>query len=269
MRIGKQDQPFTAISTADEHTITIRGKDLCADLIGRMGFVDYYFFLLTGHVATPRQSLFIDAALVTLAEHGLTPTVQAARMTYDVDPAAMQAAVAAGILGAGTVVMGTSELCGRFLEDIVQTGSRSGRSLESVAREKLVQRKAAGQTVPGYGHPLHAGGDPRTRRLLELAAQHDVAGPYLDALTIVERLIPGIYQRELPINASGSIPAVLLQVGFPVGALKGIPILARTAGLLAHLHEEAQRPIGFLMCHHAEQAIAYDGPRRQGPAAAD
>ena len=107
------------------------------------------------------------------------------------------------------------------------------------------------------------------RRALELAAQHDVAGPYLDALTIVERLIPGIYQRELPINASGSIPAVLLQVGFPVGALKGIPILARTAGLLAHLHEEAQRPIGFLMCHHAEQAIAYDGPRRQGPAAAD
>jgi citrate synthase len=269
MRIGKQGQPYTAISTADAHSITVRGKDLCSDLIGKMSFADFYFLLLTGHTATPQQSLFIDAALVTLAEHGLTPTVQAARMTYDVDPAAIQAAVAAGILGAGTVVMGTSELCGRFLDDIVQTSSRSGQSLESVAAEKLAQRKAAGQTVPGYGHPLHVAGDPRTRRLLELAAQHGVVGPYLDTLKIVERLIPSVYQRELPINASGSIPAVLLQVGFPVGALKGIPILARTAGLLAHLHEEAQRPIGFLMCHHAEQAITYDGLRVQAPAAGD
>ncbi len=266
MRIGKQNQPYTAISTADAHSITIRGKDLCSELIGNMNFADFYFFLLTGNMATPQQSLFINAALVTLAEHGLTPTVQAARMTYDVDPAAIQAAVAAGILGAGNVVMGTSELCGRFLDDIVQTSAQSGQSLESVAAAKLAQRKTAGQTVPGYGHPLHGAGDPRTHRLLELAAQHDVTGPYLDTLAIVERLIPGIYQRELPINASGSIPAVLLQVGFPVGALKGIPILARTAGLLAHLYEEAQRPIGFLMCHHAEQAITYDGLHAQAPA---
>lgn len=259
MKIGKQSQPYTAISTADAQSITIRGKDLCADLMGKIGFADFYFFLLTGNVATAKQSLFINAALVTLAEHGLTPTVQAARMTYDVAPAALQAAVAAGILGAGTVVMGTSELCGRFLHDIVETSQQSGSSLESVARTKLTERKAAGLTVPGYGHPLHSGGDPRTQRLLALATEHDVAGPYLDALLVVEQLIPAIYERNLPVNASGSIPAVLLQVGFPVGALKGIPILARTAGLLAHLFEESTRPIGFLMCHHAEQAISYDG----------
>ncbi|OZI72340.1 citryl-CoA lyase [Bordetella genomosp. 12] len=260
MRIGKQNEPYTAISTADAASITIRGKDLCSELIGKMSFADFYFFLLTGEAPTAQQSLFVNATLVTLAEHGLTPTVQAARMTYDVEPAALQAAVAAGILGAGSVVMGTSELCGRFLDDIVQTSAGSGKSLQDVAADKLMQRKSAGLTVPGYGHPLHAAGDPRTQRLLALAAEHGVTGAYLDALTIVEHLIPEIYQRRLPINASGSIPAVLLQVGFPVGALKGIPILARTAGLLAHLHEEASRPIGFLMCHHAEQAITYDGP---------
>lgn len=261
MRIGKQDQPFTAISTSDAHSITVRGKDLCADLMGRMGFADYYFFLLTGNTPTPQQSFFINAALVTLAEHGLTPTVQAARMTYDVDPAALQAAVAAGILGAGSVVMGTSELCARFLHDIVETSTATGQSLEMVARTKLVEKKASGQTVPGYGHPLHSSGDPRTLRLLDLAAEQGVAGAYLESLSIVEGLIPDVYGKTLPINASGSIPAVLLQVGFPVGAMKGIPILARTAGLLAHLHEEASRPIGFLMCHHAEQAITYDGLR--------
>lgn len=267
MRIGKQNQPFTAISTSDAHSITVRGKDLCSDLMGRMSFPDYYFFLLTGQTATPQQSFFINAALVTLAEHGLTPTVQAARMTYDVDPAALQAAVAAGILGAGSVVMATSELCARFLHEIVETSAKTGDSLEDVALAKLAERKALGQTVPGYGHPLHSAGDPRTHRLLELAAEQGVSGPYLDTLVIVERLLPSVYGRNLPINASGSIPAVLLQVGFPVNAMKGIPILARTAGLLAHLYEESTRPIGFLMCHHGEQAITYDGLRALPPPA--
>lgn len=261
MRIGKQTEPFSAISTADAHSITVRGKNLCTDLIGKMNFADYYYFLLTGQQPTPVQSLFINATLVTIAEHGLTPTVQAARMTYDVEPTALQAAVAAGILGAGSVVMGTSELCGRFLHDIVETSRQSDIGLEVVARQKLQERKAAGLTVPGYGHPLHSSGDPRTERLLAMAAEQGVRGPYLDALCTVERLIPGIYGRALPINASGSVPAVLLEVGFPVEALKGIAILARTAGLLAHLHEESSRPIGFLMSHHGELAITYDGPR--------
>lgn len=262
MRIGRQDDPHTAICMADADTITIRGKDLCDDLIGNIGFADFYVFLLTGATPTPAQSRLVNAALVAIAEHGLTPTVQAARMTYDADPAALQGAVAAGLLGAGTVVMGTSELCGRFLHDIVTTHAASGDTLDAVVQSKLAARKAAGQTVPGYGHPLHAGGDPRTARLLALAEELQVQGRYLDALFAVERLIPSVYGRQLPINASGSIPAVLLQAGFPLGALKGIPILARTAGLLAHLFEESTRPIGFLMADYADRAIAYDGPAR-------
>lgn len=261
MRIGKQAQPFSAISTADAHTITVRGKDLCTELIGEMSFADFYYFMLTGRTATPMQSFFINASLVAIAEHGLTPTVQAARMTYDVDPAALRAAVAAGILGAGSVVMGTSELCGRFLHDIAETARKTEAPLESVIRQKLSERKKNGLTVPGYGHQLHSSGDPRSERLLAMAAERGVAGRYTEILLAVGRLIPEAYGRDLPINASGAIPAVLLDVGFPLGALKGIPILARTAGLLAHLHEEASRPIGFLMCHHAESAISYDGPR--------
>ncbi|WP_342052126.1 MULTISPECIES: citryl-CoA lyase [unclassified Cupriavidus] len=262
MRIGRQDDPHTAICMADADHITIRGKDLCDDLIGRIGFADFYVFLLTGSTPTAAQSRLVNATLVAIAEHGLTPTVLAARMTYDADPAALQGAVAAGILGAGTVVMGTSELCGRFLHEIVTAHAASGDTLDAVAQRALAARKAAGQTVPGYGHPLHAGGDPRTARLLALAEELQVRGPYLDALFAVERLIPSVYGRQLPINASGSIPAVLLQAGFPVGALKGIPILARTAGLLAHLYEESARPIGFLMADRADRSIAYDGPAR-------
>ncbi len=259
MKIGKQE-PFSAICTSDADSITIRGKDLCAELIGKMNFADFYCFLLTGVPPTPQQSFFVNATLVTIAEHGLTPTAQAARMTYDADPQALQGAVAAGILGAGSVVMGTSELCGRFLNEIVTEVDASGATLESVAHARVTALRAAKRTVPGYGHPLHGKGDPRTKRLLELADEHGVTGRYIKALLAVEKVIPAIYGRALPANASGSIPAVLLDVGFPVGALKGIPILARTAGLLGHLYEESQRPIGFLMYHIAETGISYDGP---------
>ncbi|RTZ43208.1 citryl-CoA lyase [Candidimonas sp. SYP-B2681] len=260
MLIGKQ-VALSAISTSDAHSITIRGKDLCSELIGKMNFADFYYFLLTGQQATPLQSLFINATLVTIAEHGLTPTAQAARMTYDADPGALQAAVAAGILGAGSVVMGTSEVCGRMLHDIVETAAQTSASILDVTRAKLKERKENKLTVPGYGHPLHSSGDPRTRRLLEMATEHNVQGKHVEALLAIEQLLPEIYGRTLPINVSGTIPAVLLDTGFPVGALKGIPILARTAGLLGHLYEESTRPIGFLMYHHAEQAITYDGPK--------
>ena len=259
MKIGKQ-HPFSAIATSDAHSITIRGKDLCSELIGEMGFADFYYFLLTGQSPSPQQSFFVNATLVTIAEHGLTPTAQAARMTYDADPASLQAAVAAGILGAGTVVMGTSELCGRFLNEIVTAAETEGRSLEAVALDKISRLREARKPVPGYGHPLHSQGDPRTHRLLTLARDHGVAGRHVEALCTVERLIPGVYGKDLPANASGAIPAVLLDVGFPMTALKGIPILARTAGLLAHLHEEASRPIGFHMSHLGEMGITYDGP---------
>lgn len=259
MRIGKQ-QPYTAIATSDSRSITVRGKDLCSELIGEMNFADFYFFLLTGERPTTEQSFFVNAALVTIAEHGLTPTAQAARMTYDADPAALQGAVAAGILGAGSVVMGTAELCGRFLHAIVTTSQADKRTLEVVAMEKLVALKQGGKLVPGYGHPLHSEGDPRTARLLSLARERRIAGKHVEALLTVERLLPELYGRRLPANASAAIPAVLLEVDFPLSALKGIPILARTAGLLGHLHEEMSRPIGFLMYHMADEAIAYDGP---------
>lgn len=269
MKIGKQ-KPFSAMSTSDAKSITIRGKDLCSELIGKMNFADFYYFLLTGEQPTPAQSFFVNATLVTIAEHGLTPTAQAARMTYDADPAALQGAVAAGILGAGSVVMGTSELCGRFLHDVITTADAENRGIEAVALDKVTRLREQRKTVPGYGHPLHSEGDPRTHRLIGLAREHKVAGRYIEALLAVEGILPKVYGRSLPANASGSIPAVLLDVGFPIGALKGIPILARTAGLLGHLHEEATRPIGFLMYHLADQGITYDGPppkARRGVAA--
>lgn len=259
MRIGKQDAPFTAISSADASSITVRGRDLCRDLIGKIDFSDYFFLLLTGREATSDQRFFVNALLVAIAEHGLVPSVQAARMTYAAAPEALQGAVAAGLLGSGSVVLGSAETAGQFLHELVVASE--GRKPAEVAIERVREMRKTKTPVPGFGHPQHSAGDPRANILLQLAEERGLRGPYLAMLRTVFEILPEALGRSLPININGVIPAILLEIGFPLTALKSVSILARTAGLIAHLQEEAERPIGFIMSHAAAQAITYDGTK--------
>jgi citrate synthase len=264
MRIGKQDKPYTAISTADAASITIRGRDLCGELIGKIDFADYFFLLLFGKDPTPDQRFFVNALLVSIAEHGLVPSVQAARMTFVAAPEAIQGAVAAGLLGSGSVVLGSAETAGYFLHEMVEASK--GRNASEVVAERIRAMRATKSPIPGFGHPQHAGGDPRANVLLALAKERRLNGPYLNMLQTITQVLPEALGRPLPININGAIPAILLEIGFPLTALKSISILARTAGLLAHLQEEAERPIGFIMSDAAADAITYDGvkaPRRE------
>jgi len=263
MRIGKQDQPFTAIATSTADAITVRGKDLCADLIGKVGFTDYFFFLLTGKMPSDQQRFFTDAVLVAIAEHGLVPSVQAARMTLAAAPEAWQGAVAAGLLGVGSVVAGSSEVAGKFLVQLIADAKSSGKSFEDAATAGLKRLVVEKQKVPGLGHPQHSAGDPRAILLLELADSRGASGDHVQMLRLLEKHAPSVTGRKLPINVSGAIPAVMLDVGYPVNAIKGLPLLARTAGLVAHLYEESQRPIGFILSNHADEAIEYDGVKPQ------
>jgi citrate synthase len=259
VRIGKQDQPFTAIATSSADAITVRGRDLCRDLIGKVGFTDYFYFLVTGQMPTEDQRFFTDAVLVAIAEHGLVPSVQAARMTLAAAPEAWQGAMAAGLLGVGSVVAGSSEAAGKYLVALLAEAKRSGASLEDIAQAGLKRLVAEKQKVPGLGHPQHAAGDPRAILLLKLADERGTAGDHVAMLRLLEKHAKAITGRTLPINVSGAIPAVMLDVGWPVDAIKGLPLLARTAGLVAHLYEEMQRPIGFIMSNHADKAISYVG----------
>ncbi len=260
MRIGKQDGAFTAIATSDADSITVRGRDLCRDLIGKIDFTDYFWLLVTGASPSPAQRAMMNACLVAIAEHGLVPSVQAARMTLAAGPEAWQGAMAAGLLGMGTVVAGSSETAGRFLAEVVARADARGETLEAAAIESLKDLKAARKKVPGLGHPQHSGGDPRADRLLAIADELGVSGRYVEALRCLGRHAPGLMNRPLPINVSGAIPAVILDAGWPLEAIKAAPLLARTAGLAAHLFEESQRSIGFILSHHADLAITYDGP---------
>jgi citrate synthase len=184
-------------------------------------------------------------------------------MTFAAAPEALQGAVAAGILGCGSVVLGSSEAAGRFFAAIAERVD-SGVDVSQAAKETIQEYRGQKRQIPGFGHPLHKQADPRVARLFEVAGKVGCNGRYLQIAHEVEALLPGLVGRQLALNVSGAIPAVLLDAGYPLGALKGIPILARTAGLIAHLLEEQLHPIGFVLSHAGAQAIDYDGETPPG-----
>jgi len=219
----------------------VRGRDLARDLMGRLTFTEYFHLLLTGEEPTEEQRFFLDLVLVAIAEHGLMPSNVAARMTLAADPGSLHGAVAAGILGAGPVVLGTSEECARLLA--------AGGDPKEIVREL----REAGRRVPGFGHPVHKPVDPRAERILELADEHGVSGRQVALARALRDEV------QLTMNVAMPIAAVLLDLGFPPVAAKAVPILARTASLLAHLAEEREEPLGFLLARAAEEAVDYEG----------
>lgn len=266
MKIGKATVPRTSISTSDAHTIVVRGMDLSRELIGKISFVDHFFLLLTGRRASAGEAAVLNAALVAITEHGLVPSVQAARMTFAAAPDAMQGAVAAGILGCGSVVLGSSETAGRLYSEIDALVS-AGQPLRAAALTVAQAWREAGRPIPGYGHPLHKKRDARVDALFAAARAAGTDLRFAEIATAVEALMPEVLDRPLKLNVSGAIPAVLLGAGFPVEALKGVPILARTAGLIAHMFEEMRQPIGFALSYQASREAVYEGalPAHFGP----
>ncbi len=263
MLIGKRGAATTALSTAAADHIEIRGRDLTGDLMGSTSFTAFFFFVTTGRMPTEAQRFFLDVALIAIAEHGLTPTVQAARMTYAADPAALQGAVAAGILGCGTVVLGTAGLCRKLLADALKRIGE-GVSPDAAAAEIAAAYRKDGRPLPGYGHPLHRPLDPRAERIIALAVERGVAGRAIDFARRLTGAAAQTWNKPLPMNVSMAIAAAMLDLDVPDAVIAGIPILARTAGLIAHLAEEAQTPIGFLMASEGEAAIRYVGADGRG-----
>src|SRR5918994_1170337 len=114
------------ISQAYPDRVEVRGRDLTGEVMGSLSFTEYFHLLLTGREPTDDQRFFLDLLLVAIAEHGMMPTNVAARMTLSADPRSLQGAVAAGILGAGPVLLGTSEECARLLERAQQRVAAGG-----------------------------------------------------------------------------------------------------------------------------------------------
>ena len=239
----------TSVGTSDADSITVMGRDLASELMGNATLTELAFLVVQRRMPSADETRLFDAVLVSLADHGLTPTVLSARLTHTGAPEALQGAVAAGLLGAGSVFLGVVEDAARFLDGI------EGDVGTAVERELAVGRR-----IPGLGHPVHKVQDPRTPRIYEIADETGLTGRYLRGLREVAAAHAEQTGRELPINGAGVAGAALADLGFPIPLLRGFALLARTAGLLGHLAEEMEHPLGVPLYREVEERAVYDAP---------
>jgi len=247
-------KPTTKIAHHTTDAIYVRGASLVDELIGRLSFTEMMYFQLLGVRPTPAQTRILDAVLVTLMEHGLTPSAIATRLIYDSCPEAIQAAVAAGLLGVGSTFIGTMEGCAVNLEEILSSASQ-----ESKAKEIAIRFRQARRPIPGFGHPHHKPDDPRSPRLLALAEEAGVPGHHIRALRLLAAEVDAAWGRHLTINATGAIAALLGEIGVPREVARGIAVVSRAAGLVGHIREEQLDPAARHMWDVVAENVPYSG----------
>jgi len=248
-------------STATE--IRVRGFDLCSDLIGRVNLGDMAFLELKGRLPEPHESVILNACLVALVEHGITPSTLATRLTYLGAPEAIQGAVAAGLLGLGSVFVGTIEGAARFLQESLRD-QPADADLDAIARRIVTEHRERRAAIAGLGHPVHKPHDPRTVRLFALAREQGIAGRYVDLMERVRCEAEEQYGRILPINVTGAIGALVSELGFPWQIARGLGVMSRAIGLVGHIWEEVQRPMAREIWFRVEDE-ATEHVRKENP----
>lgn len=240
--LGQPLRLTTAIGHANSRRVHLRGHDLVDELLGRRSYTEALLLAVKGELPTRPEAAAVDAVLVSLIDHGMQPSALAARMTYSAAPDAVQGAMAAGLLGTGGSILGSMEQAGEMLHDI-GTSVAGGATAEDAAATVVGDILAAGRKVPGFGHRLHRAGDPRGARLLGVAADLGVATDEIVWLDHVRVRVRALTGRELMVNATGAAAAILLAVGIPWQLHRGVAMVSRAAGLIAHIGEEIAQPV--------------------------
>ncbi|WP_382309293.1 citryl-CoA lyase [Herbiconiux sp. UC225_62] len=252
----------TGIGTSTTDSISLLGHDLASELLGQISFGELAYWLATKRRPTPGQLRVFEAVLVSLADHGFTPTAIAARLTYYSAPESLQGAIAAGLLGGGSRFLGVTEDTGQFLHGVVltlgDTDAWTPEQWDDAARAAITAARAEGDKIPGLGHPVHKNGDPRTPVIIGIAEEAGVKGAHLELFEAIGRVHPEILGRTLPLNGAGVAGAALADAGLPVDLLRGFALLARTAGLIGHLAEEHENPIGPTVYAEVDRNAVYE-----------
>ena len=248
-------KPTTKIAHHTTEAIYVRGANLVDELIGRLTFTEMMYFQLLGSRPTPAQAKILDAVLVTLMEHGITPSTIVSRLIYDSCPEAVQAAVAAGLLGVGSTFIGTMEGCAANLEEILAAPEGEAARAKTIAQRV----RAAKQPIPGFGHPHHKPDDPRSPRLIAVAEEAGVPGRHIRALRLLAKEVDAAWGRHLTINATGAVAALLGEIGVPREVMRGIAVVSRAAGLVGHIREEQLEPSARHMWNVVSENIPYAG----------
>ncbi|WP_321912199.1 citryl-CoA lyase [Paraburkholderia sp. J11-2] len=253
----------TEIGYTTTDTIMVRGLNLSTEIIGKFDFIDMIFFTTLGRKPEPREKVMVNALLVTTADHGITPSSLAGRLTYIGAPEALQGAVAAGLLGAGSVFLGTMQNAAEMLLEGAKDlpAEASDEQVREAARAVIRQHKEQRRAIYGVGHPIHIDGDPRVPTLRELARENGYYDVHWRLMDAIGDVLTQELKKPLPLNAVGAIAAIVAAMGLDPLIARGLSLVGRSAGLLAHIMEEKSAP----MAREAWQLVLKDDPRNVLP----
>lgn len=247
--------PVTRLCTHSLTSMHYRDADLVEELIGHKTFTEVMFMQIMGREARPTDLRVIDAVLITLMEHGLTPSAIATRLVYMSAPENLQGAVSAGLLAVGSQFVGTMENCADLLQQLVDAPDPEAQARDIVQRYRDIRAH-----LPGFGHHLHKPDDPRALKLLALGeSEPSLQGNWLRALRLLARTVDDIHGRHITINATGAVAALLGEIGVPTALMRGFAVISRAAGLVSHIAEEQQEPSGRFIWDTIDHAIPYVG----------
>lgn len=229
-----------------DDVIQVYGRDLVRDVMGQWSFAELTFAAISGGARpTPAQARMIDVLLTTFVDHGVTPSSLATRLTLLGAPEAMQAAIAAGLCGAGSRYLGTMQLAGEMLVDAIAANGgdvHDAATIDRIAHDLVARYRAERRQVPGLGHPEHKQGDPRTPKLMAIARETGVAGSHCALLFAIGSAFNNASGRDLPVNAAGLSGAIVVDMGLPPVAGRGLAVVSRAAGLVGVVMSEMRQP---------------------------
>lgn len=256
--MARDKTPTTALCRHSLTAIHYREKNLVDELLtGDADFVKVMAEHILGRDVPPRDVRIINAILIAIMEHGLTPSAIATREIYMSAPENLQGAVAAGLLGVGSQFVGTIENNALLLAELAAISGADARKAR--ARDIVAGHRARKVPMPGFGHHLHKPDDPRALRLIEMGREASFKGGYLDALELLGAEVDAVAGKHITINATGAVAALMGEMDIPVALMRGFAVISRAAGLVAHVAEEQQRPSGRFIWDLVDEAIPYEG----------
>lgn len=249
--------PITRIGspTSDVDRLVMRGRNVLTDILGKMTFAEAFYFIVVGKEIERSKLPVFDACMIVLMDHGITPTAMVARLIADSLPGQPQVAIAAGTMMVGEKFVGTMTGMGSLLLE----GVASGQEPRTWARATAENASKTKKRLPGFGHPYYTPTDPRTLRLMEIAKAHGVDGPYIALVHILSEELDRASGKHLTLNVTGALGALLCELGFPAAAMRGLAVVSRAAGLVAHTIEETSAPISSALMEFAGE-IEYRDP---------
>ncbi|MEX0954987.1 MAG: citryl-CoA lyase [Rhizobiaceae bacterium] len=261
MRERKEPIVRTRIATLTEDTITVRGHDLVGELMGKIDIAALYYLEVTGRLPDETQNALLNAMMVAIAEHGMMPSVIAARLTLLGAPESFQGAVASGLLGAGDVFVGPTSNVARMLQSEV-AGIDGGE--EEKARAIVERYLALGRRIPGLGHPHHRV-DPRSEKLLTMQRELNAPEGHARQMIAIQKAAIEASGRHLTFNAVAAVGAIASDIGIDWKAVRGIGLVARCVGLVGHLVEEMAQPSAQAIWDLVHEHTEYSDPQLPQP----